>query len=192
MRKIVCAMQMSLDSMIEGPDGNTSWIPSWEDHFGLTARIDACVMGAGMYPGYEFYWDAIAKTGCAPQELGGRPATPGEAAFAAFAGRCPHIVLSNTLNTAAWPHTRFVCDIETIARMKDELGKDIYAVGGARFVATLFNHGLVDELVLLVHPIVLGAGKRLFAGFDRRASVELKSSQALSGGLMRLDYEVRC
>jgi hypothetical protein len=58
-RRITAALQVSLDGLIEGPDGEVDWIGSWEDSFDLLAEIGTCVLGAGMYPGYEQYWRAI-------------------------------------------------------------------------------------------------------------------------------------
>ena len=59
MRSIICAMQVSLDGCIEGPDGELDWVENREDSYGLLAQVDICVLGAGMYPGYEQYWSAV-------------------------------------------------------------------------------------------------------------------------------------
>ena len=59
MRKIIAALQVSVDGFIEGPNGELDWVDTWEDPFDLSHQIDACILGAGMYPGYEQYWRAI-------------------------------------------------------------------------------------------------------------------------------------
>ena len=68
MRKIIAAMQMSLDGLIEGPNGEVDWIENWEDSYDLMAQVDTCVLGGGMYPGYEQYWTAILADPQAPFE----------------------------------------------------------------------------------------------------------------------------
>ena len=55
MREIIAALQVSIDGFIEGPHGELDWVETWEDPFGLSSRVDTCVLGAGMYPGYEHF-----------------------------------------------------------------------------------------------------------------------------------------
>jgi len=71
--------------------------------------------------------------------LSGKVASKGEIAFAKFADKTPHIVLSRTLNRVSWKTTRIVRDVEDIRRMKQQPGKDMYAVGGATLVSSLMN-----------------------------------------------------
>ena len=59
MRKIIAALQVSVDGFIEGRNGELDWVDTWEDPFDLSHQIDACLLGAGMYSGYEQYWRAI-------------------------------------------------------------------------------------------------------------------------------------
>ncbi|UTY56173.1 hypothetical protein [Massilia sp. erpn] len=59
MRKIIAALQISLDGFIEGVGGELDWIDTWDDSFGLVPQIDTCILGSGMYPGYAQYWSAI-------------------------------------------------------------------------------------------------------------------------------------
>ena len=72
--------------------------------------------------------------------------------------------------------------------MKEQPGKDIYAVGGARLISSLLNRGIVDELRLDVHPIVLGGGKALFSGVKERRPLQLLEANPLGPGQVRLTY----
>ena len=122
----------------------------------------------GMYPGYERYWGAILADPKAILPFTGKVATKGEIAYAHFAERTPHIVLSRTLDKVAWKNTRIVRDVEDIRQMKQQPGKDMHAVGGATLVGSLMNERLIDELRLVVHPLILGGGKALFKDVKER------------------------
>ena len=90
MRKIIAALQVSVDGFIEGPNGEIDWVEAWEDPFELIPQIDACVLGGGMYPGYEAYWGSILGDPAAIQPLTGKVATPDEVNYAQFASKIPH------------------------------------------------------------------------------------------------------
>ena len=106
-----------------------------------------------MYPGYELYWSAVLADPDGPLPVTSRPATKGEIAYARWAERATHVVLSRTLERAARTNTRIVRDVDAIRRLKQQPGKDIRAVGGAALVGTLMNHGLVDELEILSNGV---------------------------------------
>jgi dihydrofolate reductase len=99
-------------------------------------------------------------------------------------------VLSSTLTSASWPNTSFVRGLEDVASLKQQPGKDIYLVGGARTTASLIDAGLVDELRLIVYPLIAGQGKALFATTEGRRGLELREVQQLQGGLVRLTYGI--
>jgi dihydrofolate reductase len=99
-------------------------------------------------------------------------------------------VLSSTLTSALWPGTRFVRGIDEIVALKQQPGKDIYLVGGARTTASLIDAGLVDELRLTVHPLIAGEGKALFATTVGRRELELRKVQQLQGGRVSLIYGI--
>jgi dihydrofolate reductase len=189
-RKIIAALQVSLDGHIEGPNGELDWIGSWEDTFDLLPEIDTCVLGAGMYPGYEQYWLAILANPEGVLPLTGRVPSKGEVEYARFADKTPHVVLSKTLDTVAWETTRIVRDVADIRALKHEPGKHIHAVGGASLVSTLMNEHLVDQLRLTVHPVVLGTGKALFKDVDARHRLDLVETRPLAGGRISLTYDV--
>ena len=75
--------------------------------------------------------------------------------------------------------------------MKERPGKDIYAVGGAALISSLMNRGIVDELRLDVHPIVLGGGKALFSDVKERHPLQLLEAKPLGPGQVRLTYACR-
>jgi dihydrofolate reductase len=187
-RKIIAAPQISLDGFIEGPDGDIGWIGSWEDSFDLLPEIDTCVLGGGMYPGYEEYWLAILAEPERPVPLTGKLPSQGEVEYARFADRTPHVVLSRTLDTVAWKTARIVREVAAVRALKQEPDKHIHAVGGASLDSTLMNEDLVDELRLTVHPVVLGQGKPLFAGVIARHPRELVDARPLAGGRVARAY----
>jgi len=190
MRKVIAALQVSLDGYIEGPQGELDWIDSWEDRFGLLDRVDTFLLGARMYPGYEAYWSAIQADPGAVLPLVGRPALPYEIDYARTAAHTPHVVLSRTLDSVGWAHTRIVRELDDLRALKAQPGRDLHALGGAAFVASLLNAGLVDELCLVVHPVLLGAGKPLFGGVERRRPLRLTEAASTTNGLVRLSYLV--
>ena len=191
MRKIVAAMQMSVDGFIEGPKGEVDWIDTWEDPFDLLSQIDTCILGGGMYPGYERYWRAIFKDPESVSPFTGKVASKGEVDYARFADKTAHVVVSTTLEQVAWNNTRIVRDITELRQMKQQPGKDMYAVGGATLVSSLMSAGLIDELRLVVRPIVLGGGKAMFKDVKERHALRLLETKPLESDMVRLTYGTR-
>jgi dihydrofolate reductase len=116
--------------------------------------------------------------------------TPAEIEWARFAAHTPHYVLSTTLYSTQWPQTSFVRGLEEIAALKQQAGKDIYLVGGARTTAGLVDAGLVDELRLIVYPLIAGAGRPLFQTTEGRRELELRNAEQLRDGRLSLVYAV--
>ncbi len=189
-RKMIAALQVSLDGFTQGPDrGEREWVASWADALAQIADVDAFVQGAGMYPGYAEYWAAIERAPQAIAPFSTRAANERELAYARFAGKTPHYVLSTTLAAVSWPPTaKIVRSVDALRAIKAEPGKNIYVVGGATLVATLLNHDLLDELRLIVQPILLGGGKSLFAGIEKWRSLELLGAQPTESGAVVLRY----
>jgi len=177
MRKLIAGMKASVDGKIEGSEGFADWVSAWSEDYGLTPHIDACLLGAGMYPGYERYWTALQDQPDKPLPMTGKPPRPEELEWARFAAETPHYVLTNTLPAPVWRNTRFVRALDDIAALKRQPGKDIYLIGGARTAASLIDAGLVDELRLIVYPLIAGAGKTLFATLR----IAERSNYAISG-----------
>lgn len=190
MRKLIAGMKISVDGKMEGSEGMADWVKAWSEDYGLTPQIDACVLGGGMYPGYEGYWTGIRNEPDKPAWITGSAPTPAEIEWARFAARTPHYVLSSTLTSALWPNTSFVRGLEEIAALKQQPGKDIYLIGGARTTASSIDAGLVDELRLIVYPLIAGGGKALFAAAERRRELELRKVQQLPDGCVSLIYGI--
>ncbi len=190
MRKLIAGMKLSVDGKIQGPEGAADWVEAWSDDYGVMPEVDACLLGAGMYPGYEYYWTSIQNEPDKPVWITGKPPTPEEIEWARFVAGTPHYVLSNTLTSAIWPRTRFIRELADIATLKQQPGKDIYLIGGAQTTASLIDARLVDELRLIVYPLIVGDGKALFATTERRRGLELQATRQLQGGRMSLIYGI--
>jgi dihydrofolate reductase len=188
MRKVITAMQMSLDGFIEGPNGELDWIENWEDSYDLMQQVDTCVLGGGMYPGYEQYWTTILADPKAVLPFTGKPATPGEIDYAHFADRTPHVVLSTSLERVAWKAARLERSIDAVLHLRELPGKDIYVVGGAALVGSLINRGWIDELRLTLHPVALGQGKALFRDLVQRQRLQRVDTKPQRAGLVSLTY----
>lgn len=185
MRKLIAAMKISIDGKMAGPDGLADWVEGWSDDYGLMAEADACLLGGGMYPGYERYWTMLRDEPEAPVPMTGKPPTAAEVEYARFTARTPHYVLSNTLEAASWPNTHIVRSLEEVAALKAQPGRAIYLVGGGRTAGSLIDAGLVDELRLIVYPLIAGKGQALFATEQRRGFA-LRRAETLPDGRVAL------
>jgi dihydrofolate reductase len=128
---------------------------------------------------------------CSPTPRGRSPSPEGEVEYARFADRTPHVVLSKTLESVAWNTARIVRDLADIRTLKQQPGKDMHAVGGATLISSLLNEGLIDEIRLTVHPIVLGKGKPLFKDVNERHPLELVEEKPWKTGIVNLTYRTR-
>ena len=191
MRKLIAGFKTSVDGKIEGPDGFADWVEAWSEDYGLSSQIDACLLGGAMYPGYEAYWSSMQQNDPnQPLPMTGKLPIPAELDWARFAAHTPHYVLSNTLKSALWPSTKFLRRLEDIAALKTQPGKDIYLMGGARITTSLLDAGLVDEIRLIVYPLIAGKGKALFAATDIRRGLELRKFERLQDGRLSLTYGI--
>jgi dihydrofolate reductase len=188
-RAVVAALQISLDGYIQGANGEVDWVDSWNDALDLIPDVDAAVIGGGTYPGYEQLWGSIASDPRSAKMLG-REATEGEIEYAQWTQRTPHYVLSTTLDKANWESARLIRNVSELRSLKDQPGGAIYVIGGAALVSALMNEDLIDELRLIVHPIILGGGKAPFAGVSNRQQLDLVQSQAGRSGRVVLTYQV--
>ncbi len=157
MGKIVVTEFVSLDGVMEDPGGaekldRGGWAFRFErgpdgDRFKLDELMDADAMllGRRTYEGFAKAW----------------PSMQDEAGFADKMNSMPKLVVSSTLQDPTWTNTT-VIGIDDVAAQRDHY-ENILVAGSAQLVQALFERGLVDELRLMVFPVVLGAGKRLFA-----------------------------
>src|SRR4026209_349981 len=181
MRKLIAGMQSSIDAKIAGAEGFADWVETWSDNYNVMPQIDACLLGAKMYVGYEQYWSAIQNEPGKPLPMTNRLPTRAELEWARFAKETPHYVLSSSLKSALWPNTTIIRSIRDVAALKARSGKDIYLVGGGGTLESLIDAGLVDELRLHIHPLIVGAGQALFSTKQRRGLV-LRSVQEVKAG----------
>jgi dihydrofolate reductase len=189
-RKLIAAMKLSLDGRSEGPDGYADWVEAWSEDYGLMDRIDACLLGGRMYPGYEQYWTAIQQAPERPLPMTGKLAHPAELAWSNFARQTPHYVLSATLPSVTWPQTRVLRQLSEVRELKESPGKDIYLMGGAMLTGSLLEAGLVDEMHCIVHPLLVGPAKGPFDAVTRRRALTLLQQRPLGKGRLHLTYQV--
>lgn len=172
MRKVVLGLAVSLDGFIEGPNGEYDWCFTDQD-YGMSdflKRIDTIFLGR---KSHEMMMKMEAPAGDNPWK--------GVKSY----------VFSNTLKKDGEDFEIVGGDIENkVLEIKNRKGKDIWLFGGASLTASLLNAGLVDELGMAVHPILLGAGKPLFQGIKGRIKTKLIDSKTYSTGLVYLKYEV--
>jgi dihydrofolate reductase len=161
---------------------------TWRDVFEMLGHVDTFILGRKMYPGYEQYWLAVLADPGGILPFSGRVASKNEITYARMADSRHHIVLSSTLDKVAWKTTRIVRDVEDIRKMKQQPGKDMYAVGGATLVSSLMNLDLIDELRLMVNPLILGGGMALFKDVKERHSLNLVRVKPLKSGKVSLTY----
>jgi dihydrofolate reductase len=183
-------MQVSLDGLAERPSGATDWIGTNPDTFDweLLERIDACVLGRAMYSDYQQYWRTINADPKRPLAATGSVPTADELRYAELANRTAHYVLSSSPGDLDWPVARGIPDLDAVRRLRKQPGGEIYVVGGPTTVAGLLDAGLIDELRLTVHPVVLGGGTPLFGRVGREHRLQLTSATPLKSGVVRLVY----
>jgi dihydrofolate reductase len=189
-RVAIAALQMSLDGYMQGADGAVDWVDAWNDALALIPDADSAVIGGGTYPGYELLWGSIAADPESGTAMLGREATQGEVEYAQWTQRTPHYVLSTTLDEPKWEAARLIRDVNELRLLKEQPGGTIYVIGGPALVSSLLNEGLIDELRLIIHPIILGGGKAPFAGVRHRQTLELVRSEAGRSGRALLTYRV--
>ena len=174
MRKVILGVAVTLDGFIEGPNGEYDWCFTDQD-YGLTdffGRIDALFIGRKTYE--------IAQSAQSMGEGGG----PGFPKFKEY-------IFSTTLDKVKDGATLIKGDIKNeVEKIKKEKGKEIWLFGGAGLTTSLMNYGLVDELSLAVHPILLGNGKPLFNNIKDKIKLTLVNTKTYSTGLVCLTYNV--
>ncbi|HEX5154355.1 MAG TPA: dihydrofolate reductase family protein [Parafilimonas sp.] len=172
MRKLILQLAVSLDGYIEGPNGEFDWCFTDQD-YGMSEffkRIDS------LFIGRKSYELMMAMDDAAP----------------AYFPKLTEYIFSTTLNEVKPGAILIKSDIESeVRRIKNDPGKDIWLFGGASLTASLLNADFVDEMILAVHPIILGSGKPLFSNISNRISLTLTDTKTYSTGLVMLTYTIK-
>ena len=181
MRKLKLQMQTTVDGFVAGPEGQLDWMTRNLDE-GVIGRIvqitdssDTILLGRKMTDGFVKYWEGVA------------PESP-EYSFARKMVEMEKIAFSRTTKSIPGKNLRMENGdlTKAVEALKRLAGKDIVVYGGATFVASLLDHGLIDELNLFVNPVAIGRGMRVFN--DRRP-LRLQTSTAYSSGVVVNTYE---
>jgi dihydrofolate reductase len=184
MSRIVITEFVSLDGVMEDPGGaegyeHGGWTFQFDQGEGSQFKLDealgsdALLLGRVTYEGFAAAW----------------PSMEGE--FADKFNGMPKYVISSTLDRADWNNTTVLRGdvIEEVTKLRQRPGGDIYVHGSRTLAQTLIEHDLVDELHLMVFPIVLGTGKRLFGDTSGKKRLRLTSSKTVGEGVAVMIYE---
>ncbi len=178
MRKIVAGLFMSLDGVVEAPD---QWhFPYFNEEMGAAvgaamAAGDTMLLGRRTYEEFAGYW----------------PHQGSDVPMADQMNNTPKLVVSTTLDRVEWQNSTLIRGnvAEALTGLKQQPGKNINITGSGTLVRSLLRDGVLDELQLLVHPIVVGSGKRLFEDIGAQVPLKLVDSTAFSTGVVSLTFQ---
>jgi dihydrofolate reductase len=185
--RIVVTEFVSLDGVMEAPGGggdfkHAGWTFEIErgdegDKFKLdeTLSSEALLLGRKTYEGFAAAW----------------PSRTDEVGFADKFNSMPKYVVSSTLENPEWNNTTVLKGdpVEEVSKLRQRPGGDIVVHGSAQLVQTLLEHDLVDELRLMIYPVVLGTGKRLFDETSDKKRLLLTDSKTVGDGITICIYE---
>jgi dihydrofolate reductase len=185
--RIVVTEFVSLDGVMEAPGGgedfkHAGWTFEIErgdegDKFKLdeTLSSEALLLGRKTYEGFAAAW----------------PSRTDEVGFADKFNSMPKYVVSSTLENPEWNNTTVLKGdpVEEVSKLRQRPGGDIVVHGSAQLVQTLLEHDLVDELRLMIYPVVLGTGKRLFGETSDKKRLRLTDSKTVGDGITICIYE---
>ena len=177
MRKIVAGLFMSLDGVVESPE---QWqLPYFNDEVGQAigaqmAESDTMLLGRRTYQEFAAFW----------------PNQPGDAPFAGYMNATPKLVVSTTLDTVEWENSALLKGdlAEELATLKRRSGKNLNVTGSGTLVRSLLRDNLLDELQLMVCPVVVGRGRHLFEDGGESKALTLVHSGTFSTGVLSLTY----
>jgi len=182
MRKILFFMLTSLDGYFEGTNRELDW-HNVDDEFNDLAieqlnSVDILLFGRVTYAMMASFWPtpfAIETDPIVAEKMNSKP----------------KIVFSKTLTNAEWQNTRLVKTnfAEEISKLKQQPGRDLIIFGSSDLAVTFLRAGLLDEIRILVNPLILGNGKSLFKGFDQKLNLKLLKTRAFRNGNMLLHYQ---
>ena len=178
MRKLVSSFFVSLDGVVEAPQ---NWhFPYFDDEMGAVVgeaieASDTFLLGRRTYEEWAAFW---------PHQ------DPAENPMAAAMNETPKFVVSTTLGEVEWQNSTLLNGdlAESVGELKAKPGKNIGMSGSATLVRSLLGHRLVDELRLLVHPVVVGSGAKLFENGIGQVPLELVDSRTFETGVLDLTY----
>ncbi len=180
MRKIIASEYITLNGIMEDPGGGGWSFPFWNEEaaqfkFDELFASDALLLGRVTYEGFAQAW----------------PSMKDEQGFAERMNSIPKYVVSTTLSQATWNNSKIIKDnvVEEITMLKQQPGQDILIAGSANLVNTLMQHNLIDEYKLMLHPILVGKGKRLFSDGIAKQVLKLVDTKAFSTGVVILTYQ---
>jgi len=179
MRKVVASLYLSLDGVMEAPEKWT--FPYFNGEIGeaigkAMAEADAMLLGRVTYEQWAAYWPSK---------------TTEDAPAADYLNNVPKFVVSTTLDKAEWNNSTLIQGnlAEEVAELKQRPGKDISISGSATLVRSLLQDDLLDELRLMVYPIVVGSGRRLFEDGGDQKALKLVDAQTFTTGVVYLTYQ---
>ena len=198
MRRIIVSEFVTLDGVMEAPE---KWTFSfWNEEIGKFKSdelfaSDALLLGRITYRIFADAWPSLTdeEDWKRVKEAGGEAgAKPKGNPFADRMNSIRKYVVSTTLEKAEWNNSRLIKEnvVEEVSKLKKQPGRDILIAGSGSLVRTLMQNDLVDEYRLLVYPVVLGSGKRLFEEGDS-ANLELVEAKTFSSGVVLLRYQHR-
>lgn len=180
MRKLTAGLFMSIDGVVESP--NLFQFDSFDAELGagmgaMMASVDTAILGRVGYQEWSQYW----------------PNAAADDPFAAFINPMPKYVASTTLSgDLGWNATLIEGDVaDFLTTLKRSEGGEIAVFSSISLTRHLFFAGVVDELTLMIHPVVAGAGRHLFEPDDPTARLELRNSVITSAGNALLTYALR-
>ncbi len=176
MRKIILTEYVSLDGIMEEP----SWTaPYWNAEiarfkFDELFSCDALLLGRITYQGFAAAW----------------PNQKDEQGFADRMNSMPKYVVSTTLTELSWTHSRLIQGevIAKVTELKQQSGQSILIYGSGALATSLMQPNLIDEYHLLVYPLVLGKGKRIFE-YGKQTNLSLTDVRTFSSGVVALTYQ---
>jgi dihydrofolate reductase len=182
MRKLFSFLVATVDGYYEGPNGEFDW-PVVDEEFNEFAvqqldEADTLLFGRVTYQQMAGYWPTPAAEEDDPK-------------VTAKMNSLPKIVVSRTLDKAEWANTRLIKDdvAEELTKLKQQPGKDMAILGSSDLTVSLLQMGLIDELRIMVNPVVLGDGKSLFRTAGDRISLKLLKTRPFSSGNVLLYYQ---
>ena len=185
MGRIVVTEYISVDGVVEAPSGTEDFERvGWTDDFSRgpageqfkvdeTMASDALLLGRVTYDTFAAVWPHV------------------EGDFADKFNTMPKYVVSSTLGNPEWNNTTVLRGdvVEVVKDLKEQHRRDIVVHGSPQLAQTLIEHDLVDALHLLVYPVIVGAGKRLFAATSLKKNLRLVETKAFNDGVTLLVYE---